>query len=359
MIRVDTSSTSSATEEQTGEGTNVGAVSQNVLVQVAAQSNMPETITQEVPRVDVSYQVADAEEDTAPVEPVIADNVDTSAVSSAVLKPNSVKIDVVIEDAVIEQTTVVSDPPVQALNSAERAVLTLIDSEVKETAYYVAKRLFDLTLAWTLFFITLPVMIAIAIAVRLDSPGPIIFSQVRVGAKRMRVNGKVTWVAYPFMFHKFRSMRHNADDSKHRAFVQALIKNDEAKIKEIHGGEVPQEDKYKLHKDTRITRVGAFLRKTSLDELPQLWDVIQGHMSLVGPRPAIPYEVDMYSEKHLTRLGAKPGITGLWQVKARSSVSFDEMVDLDVDYIKGQSMWSDLKILLQTPLVLLKSKGAH
>ena len=102
MIRVDTSSTSSATEEQTGEGTNVGAVSQNVLVQVAAQSNMPETITQEVPRVDVSYQVADAEEDTAPVEPVVADNVDTSAVSSAVLKPNSVKIDVVIEDAVIK-----------------------------------------------------------------------------------------------------------------------------------------------------------------------------------------------------------------------------------------------------------------
>ena len=137
--------------------------------------------------------------------------------------------------------------------------------------------------------------------------------------------------------------------------MEAYIRNDSQGMAELHNGD---EKVLKLQRDPRVTRLGWFLRRTSLDELPQLWNVLKGSMSLVGPRPPIPYEVEMYDAWHHLRLEAKPGMTGLWQVTARSSASFDRMVDLDVQYVESQSFRLDLKILLRTPLAVLRGHGA-
>jgi lipopolysaccharide/colanic/teichoic acid biosynthesis glycosyltransferase len=150
-------------------------------------------------------------------------------------------------------------------------------------------------------------------------------------------------------------MYQDAESEMHRAYIQAFIHNDQQGMSELQNGDT---EVRKLVDDPRITPLGRFLRKSSLDELPQLWNVFKGDMSLVGPRPPIPYEVEMYEPQHCRRLGTKPGITGLWQVTARSSADFDEMVSLDVEYIEHQSLWLDLKILLQTPMVVLRGKGA-
>jgi len=150
-------------------------------------------------------------------------------------------------------------------------------------------------------------------------------------------------------------MQSKADPAIHKAYIAALINNDQVKIAEIqHGDDHIQ----KLVHDPRVTRLGRLLRRTSLDELPQLWNVLRGDMSLVGPRPSIPYELDLYKPWHLRRLNAKPGLTGLWQITARCSVGFDEMIRLDIDYIEHASFWLDLKILMKTPQVVLSCKGA-
>jgi lipopolysaccharide/colanic/teichoic acid biosynthesis glycosyltransferase len=173
----------------------------------------------------------------------------------------------------------------------------------------------------------------------------VLFRQTRVGQ-----------YGAPFVFFKFRSMSVNNDPAIHREYVKSLIRGaaEKGPVDETGAGV------YKLTKDPRVTRVGAFLRKTSLDELPQLCNVLKGEMSLVGPRPAIPYEVEAYSAWHRRRvLEAKPGITGLWQVKGRSRVSFDEMVRLDVRYASSRSLWLDIKTLAQTPAAVLFGQGAH
>ena len=150
-------------------------------------------------------------------------------------------------------------------------------------------------------------------------------------------------------------MYHNSDSSLHRTFMEAYIRNDCHGMAELHSGD---EKVLKLQRDPRVTRLGWLLRRTSLDELPQLWNVLTGSMSLVGPRPPIPYEVELYEAWHHQRLEAKPGMTGLWQVTARSYASFDRMVDLDVEYVESQSFWLDLRILLRTPLAVLRGNGA-
>lgn len=167
--------------------------------------------------------------------------------------------------------------------------------------------------------------------------------------------GQVAWDVQNFRFYKFRSMVHNADPALHRAYMQAFIQNDEAGMAALQGGTT---EVRKLVRDPRITRLGHFLRRTSLDELPQLWNVLKGDMSLVGPRPAVPYEVDMYEAWHRRRLEALPGITGLWQVEGRSAVNFDEMIQLDIWYVEHQSPWLDARILLKTPQAVVSSKGA-
>jgi lipopolysaccharide/colanic/teichoic acid biosynthesis glycosyltransferase len=237
--------------------------------------------------------------------------------------------------------------------------LTYPLSRGNASRYFIFKRWLDFILAAVLLVLIAPLLLVIAAFICLDSPGSPIFQQQRVGAKYRIINGKVVWENRPFTVYKFRSMYTNGDVSRHRAFVQSFIRKDYETMNELQGQDITESGMYKLQKDPRITRMGEFLRKTSLDELPQFWNVLIGDMSLVGPRPAIPYEVDVYEQWHRRRLEALPGITGLWQVSARSSVDFDTMVRLDIAYIESQSLSTDLKILLKTPLVVLHGKGAR
>jgi exopolysaccharide biosynthesis polyprenyl glycosylphosphotransferase len=182
-------------------------------------------------------------------------------------------------------------------------------------------------------------MLATGVMIKLTSPGPVIFKQERIG-----LLGK------NFTFLKFRSMYVNGNSALHRDYTRKFIKR------------TVQEDDhiYKMKDDPRITPVGRVLRKTSLDELPQLVNVLKGEMSLVGPRPPIDYEVERYDRWHRRRvLDVKPGITGLWQINGRSQTTFDEMVRLDLKYVREWSLWLDFKILLQTPLAVLSCRGAY
>jgi lipopolysaccharide/colanic/teichoic acid biosynthesis glycosyltransferase len=188
-----------------------------------------------------------------------------------------------------------------------------------------------------------PVFLAIALAVKLSSKGPVLFRQERVGQF-----GKT------FICLKFRSMARDCDPSIHQEFVSHFIAG-KADDKSIQTAESPF---YKLTEDTRITLLGRFLRKSSLDEMPQFWNVLKGEMSLVGPRPPIPYELKSYDLWHRRRvLEAKPGLTGLWQVTGRSKTRFDDMVRLDLRYACSRSLWVDIKILLRTPIAVLMGGG--
>jgi exopolysaccharide biosynthesis polyprenyl glycosylphosphotransferase len=204
------------------------------------------------------------------------------------------------------------------------------------------KRAFDLLAASLMLVVVSPVMLVIALAIRKTSPGPVLFAQERLGR-----DGR------PFKFYKFRSMEHNSDDAIHRQFVAMFIGGDEDGCAETNSGE----QVFKMKGDPRITPIGGLLRKTSLDELPQLFNILKGEMSLVGPRPPIAYEIENYQPWHRERLKAVPGLTGLWQVSGRSSVSFEEMVRLDIRYINNWSPWQDLVILLKTIPVVLQGTG--
>jgi lipopolysaccharide/colanic/teichoic acid biosynthesis glycosyltransferase len=181
----------------------------------------------------------------------------------------------------------------------------------------------------------------IAVAVKATTRGPVFFRQERLG-----LNGK------PFSFLKFRSMYTDCDNINHKEYITRLIHD--KKSAAVKPGV------FKLTDDPRVTPVGGFLRKTSLDELPQFINVLKGEMSLVGPRPPIPYECELYDIWHRRRLlSCKPGITGLWQVTGRSSTTFDEMVRMDLKYIHEWNLWLDLKILFMTPKVVFSGKGAY
>jgi lipopolysaccharide/colanic/teichoic acid biosynthesis glycosyltransferase len=206
------------------------------------------------------------------------------------------------------------------------------------------RRLFDIAFASAVILILSPVLVAVAIAVRLDSRGPAMFRQRRVGFHERE-----------FTLFKFRSMRLDADPRGHQEYVTALIKgNDGAEPAPDGGGK----DLYKLAVDNRITPVGRWIRKWSLDELPQLFNVVLGHMTLVGPRPAIPYEVAEYPTWYLERFSVKPGLTGYWQVSGRSERTYEEMVRLDIEYAERRSLGLDLSILIKTPWIVLTRKGA-
>lgn len=189
-----------------------------------------------------------------------------------------------------------------------------------------------------------PFLAAVAIAIKLTSKGPILFRQTRYGQ-----HGE------PFTFLKFRSMHVNNDPKIHQEFVKKLITGQQC-------GQTSSESSsqvFKLTNDPRITRIGGWLRRTSVDEIPQFINVLKGDMSLVGPRPPLSYELDHYEAWHRRRLDVKPGITGLWQVKGRSRTTFDEMVRMDLDYVQTWSLWLDIKILLLTPLAVLMGRGAY
>lgn len=219
----------------------------------------------------------------------------------------------------------------------------LVHHEKARRAELFLKRVVDI--AGSLFAILAlsPVFLAVAAAVKLSSKGPILFRQQRIGRF-----GK------PFTFLKFRSMYVNNDAKIHREFMKKVISGE-------HDGhlEGEKEKVYKMTNDPRITRVGKFLRRTSLDELPQFFNVLRGQMALVGPRPPLAYECQEYDIWHRRRvLEVKPGITGLWQVKGRSRVSFDDMVRLDLQYVRTWSLWLDLAILVKTPIAVVKGGDA-
>ena len=208
----------------------------------------------------------------------------------------------------------------------------------------VMKRLIDIVGAVFGIILFSPIMVVITAAIKLTSKGPLLFRQ-----ERRRYQGK------KFTFLKFRSMHIDNDESLHREYVKKLI---QGKNKEINMGSEDQ-PYYKIKNDPRVTPLGQILRKSSMDELPQFFNVLMGQMSLVGPRPPIPYELDNYQSWHMKRvLNVKPGITGLWQVKGRSLTTFDEMVRLDLQYANNWDLWLDLKILCSTFKVVFSGMGA-
>jgi exopolysaccharide biosynthesis polyprenyl glycosylphosphotransferase len=208
----------------------------------------------------------------------------------------------------------------------------------------MAKRLMDIVGSFAGLLLLSPLMVLTALAIRVNSRGPIVFRQPRLGMKGSR-----------FQFYKFRSMYWNVDDQIHRDYVSNLIKGEHEKINQGDGGK----PFYKMKSDPRVTPVGKFIRRTSIDELPQFLNVLKGEMSLVGPRPPLLYEVEKYEPWHLRRiLEVKPGITGLWQVEGRSKTSFDDMVRLDLRYALNWSLWLDLKLLVKTVGAVIRPTGA-
>lgn len=244
--------------------------------------------------------------------------------------------------------------PDHAIQAAYR--MSVLSPACSNTVYLAAKRAIDVILSALALVCLAPGLLLIALGILLDSPGAPLFVQERVGSRMKRRGGQAGWELTRFRCYKFRTMRAGADSGLHRAYMCAFIHNDAQAMQAIQGEATPVR---KLIHDTRITRTGRWLRRLSLDELPQLWNVLMGDMSLVGPRPAIPYEVEAYADWHLKRLQAKPGLTGLWQVSARSASDFDDMVRLDIAYAAQSSLLLDLKIMLQTPLVMLRGHGAY
>lgn len=210
---------------------------------------------------------------------------------------------------------------------------------LKSKASTTAKRFIDIAGSLAALLVFFPLFMLIAATIKITSKGPVFFRQKRLGQ-----------FGREFTFLKFRSMYVNCDHAIHQQFVRDLI---DGKVSDPDGG-------FKIKDDPRVTPIGRFLRKSSLDELPQFLNVLAGDMSLVGPRPAIPYELESYSLWHRRRiLEARPGITGEWQVHGRSRTTFDEMVRMDLRYIRNQSVWLDLKILVKTPFAVLSGSGAY
>jgi len=206
------------------------------------------------------------------------------------------------------------------------------DGMNKSFSYFFIKRIIDLIFSILGIILLSPIMLITAIAIKIESKGPVIFSQIRVGK-----DGK------HFKMYKFRSMVQNAEELKEKLLSQ----------NEMSG------PMFKMKEDPRITKVGKFIRKTSIDELPQLFNVIKGDMSLVGPRPNLPKEVAQFSEYHKLKLKAKPGLTCYWQVMGRSSIGFEEWMELDIKYIRERSIWLDLKLIFRTFFVLFGDKNAR
>jgi lipopolysaccharide/colanic/teichoic acid biosynthesis glycosyltransferase len=210
---------------------------------------------------------------------------------------------------------------------------------LKARRNYVLKRIFDIGFASLAIILLSPLLLILIILVRATSPGPAIFRQSRVGE-----GGR------PFTFYKFRSMRRDAGDAIHRA----------AAARFLHGQKVADGlNGYKLARDPRVTHLGAILRATSLDELPQLFNILKGDMSFVGPRPPVPYEVDHYRYRHHYRFLVKPGLTGIWQVYGRSRVDFETLVSMDLHYVTDGTLWLDIKLILLTVGVVLRRSGGR
>jgi exopolysaccharide biosynthesis polyprenyl glycosylphosphotransferase len=231
----------------------------------------------------------------------------------------------------------------QAAGGEAASIPVALNTTRNDAIHALLKRTVDIAASALLLFLLSPILAAVALLVRLWSPGPVLFRQERIGQ-----------FGRPFTMLKFRTMHADSDASIHRAFMSQFIK-----AGRVSKGTSSESAPFKLANDPRVTSIGQILRTTSLDELPQLWNVLRGDMSLVGPRPALQYEVAHYKPWQNRRvLDVKPGITGLWQVSGRSRTTFDDMVRLDLRYAKNPSMWTDIKILLATPRAVISGKGA-
>ena len=224
-------------------------------------------------------------------------------------------------------------------------------SAASPTIYPIAKRTTDLFITVLLLIVLAPLLVMAAVAVKLDSRGPILFSQERVGTRRVRRDGKTRWRLEVFKVHKFRSMIAYADSGVNERHI-AAIANQPARSGPSDTTSI------KLEGDPRITRVGRYLRRASIDELPQLINVLRGEMSLVGPRPVPLYEFARYRPEHMSRFTVLPGISGLWQVRGRCVLSFWEMVSCDLEYAENQSLLMDLKIIVRTLPAVISMRGA-
>jgi lipopolysaccharide/colanic/teichoic acid biosynthesis glycosyltransferase len=228
--------------------------------------------------------------------------------------------------------------------SAFRSLTPPFPATNAHTGYQRVKRLIDIIASACLLLLLSPLLLLIAVAIKAYSPGPVLFMQERVGYDR--ATGRLR----RFKLYKFRSMHVKSDPEAHVQHMNDLIRNNVAPTR--------SRPSVKMVGDCRVTSVGGLLRRSSLDELPQLINVLNGDMSLIGPRPALPYEVECYQEWHKRRLQAVPGLTGWWQVKGRCRVSFDEGVHMDIYYVEHMSLALDLEILLLTPWAVLSGKGA-
>ena len=206
------------------------------------------------------------------------------------------------------------------------------------SGYARTKRIFDLIFTLCILPFLGIIILILALFICFDSKGGIIFRQKRVGMHGAE-----------FEIFKLRSMHENSDDAHHREAIKQYMNG-----QPLNGN---AHTPYKLENDNRVTKIGQFLRQTSLDELPQFWNVLRGEMSLVGPRPPLPYEVEMYSSRDMLRLSGKPGLTGPWQVYGRSRTTFQGMVEMDVAYLQRQSFWEDLKLITLTIPVMLQKRG--
>jgi lipopolysaccharide/colanic/teichoic acid biosynthesis glycosyltransferase len=215
---------------------------------------------------------------------------------------------------------------------------------------FAVKRALDMTGAAILLVVLSPLFAIVSLAIKLTSSGPVFFIQDRVGAKRSIDHGQEQWNRTVFPALKFRSMYTDADQSAHKQYIRDFVNGDAV--------ENETGPKFKMTADPRITSAGAVIRRTSLDELPQLINVLRGEMSLVGPRPVPKYETEVYSDSHFERFNALPGITGYWQIYGRGRVPFEEMMDMDIYYVRNRSLLLDLKLLLLTAPAVISTKGA-
>ena len=217
---------------------------------------------------------------------------------------------------------------------------------VSRPGYELSKRLVDVTVALLVLALLSPLWVLIGIIVRLTTPGPALYCVRRAVGKGGR----------EFTVYKFRTMVHNNDDTLHKHAIARFIEGQPLDVVEKNGVQIPI---YKLAHDPRVTSLGRILRKTGLDEVPQFLNVLRGDMSVVGPRPPVYYEFEKYEEWQRHRLDVLPGITGLYQVTARSRATFEAMIEIDLEYVRRRSPWLDTKIFLITPWVMLTGKGAH
>jgi lipopolysaccharide/colanic/teichoic acid biosynthesis glycosyltransferase len=228
----------------------------------------------------------------------------------------------------------------EAISSADTRLVIRVSSDVassrRATIWHGAKRAVDVALASVLLLISAPLLVVAAVLVRLDSPGPVFFRQLRIGRNGAR-----------FRVIKLRTMGHGVSPEAHRAYIARLA-----------AGAVEDGELKKLVDDPRVTRVGRILRRTSIDELPQLFNVLAGDMSIVGPRPALDYELEHYRDDHFDRFLVRPGITGLWQVSGRNELGFSEMLELDAEYARTAGPLRDAEIILRTPLAVLRARNA-